>query len=353
MGMPIDEAIRELLDSNIEIPSESARKTLGFLFDTEEGKDAFDKWMAEHENDRILSGTENIDFQKLYSRISNHIKSSNDNRRHIGSILSAVSKVAAILLVPVVIGASILIYHYDKQSDDLSDKLASIENYDSDNILPVKLNYSSPAGSRLKIELSDGTKVCLNGNSKLSISRVFGMEERRVRLEGEALFDVAKDSLKRFVVEAGNINVTALGTSFYVMAYPDESEIETVLLSGRISIETADSPGEAYLLEPNQKYTYKKKISNETIDKVIETKKYHAWTDGELIFENEPMANMIKRLEHYYNVDIVVTDSEIYTYSFTASLDNCSVEQILEYLKYSSPINYSIDKNIITLSRIK
>lgn len=85
----------------------------------------------------------------------------------------------------------------------------------------------------------------------------------------------------------------------------------------------------------------------------ISTKRYEVWTKGELIFENESFENLIKRLERFYNVNFIVEDKEIYTYSFTASLDNCSIDQIMEYLHFSSPIDYVIDKKTITIKKIK
>ena len=348
MRVSIENAIKELLDENVEILPAEVKETLSFLFDTEEGKECFNDWFQNNSmNSGEISG---VDFEKMYSKISGHVKISERKPVFPVVFMRKFQKIAALFMIPLVIGAVTFLYYYQKSNRELSNELAAITNYDTNKVLPLNLEYASPPGARLKILLTDSTEVCLNGNSKLYVSRDFGRKERRVKLEGEAFFDVRRNENQKFIVDAGAIDVVALGTSFYVQAYPSEKTIEAVLLRGKVAVEYNE---QQIILEPNQKYTYLKDNNAEKLSKNIETKRYEAWTDGELIFENDTMEEIIRRLEHFYNVTIIVENPEIYSYGFTASLANCSIEQIMEYIKLSSPIEYKIHKNEIRLSSRK
>jgi ferric-dicitrate binding protein FerR (iron transport regulator) len=353
MRVSIENAIRQLLDEKVEILSAEVKETLFFLFDTEEGKECFNDWIQNNSlnsdefNHVDISG---VDFEQIYSKINGQVKISGRKPVFSTVFIKKFQKIAAIFLIPLVICAVAVLYYSQRSNRQLSNELAAITNYDTDKVLPLNLEYVSPPGARLKILLTDSTEVCLNGNSKLYVSRDFGRKERKVKLDGEAFFNVRRNENQKFVVDAGAIDVIALGTSFYVQAYPSEKTIEAVLLSGKVVIECNERQ---IILQPNQKYTYVKENYREKLIKNIETKRYKAWTDGELIFDNDRMEEIIRRLEHFYNVKIIVEDSEIYSYGFTASLANCSIEQIMEYIKFSSPIEYKINKNEIRLSSIK
>lgn len=361
MRASIENAIRQLLDENVEILTPEVKKTLFFLFETEEGRECFNDWVqnktfnSDELNQRDIS---EVDFEKMYSKISGHVKAC-ERKQIISTVfIRKFQKIAAVLIIPFVIGTSVFLYYSQKSNRELSSELTAITNYDVNKVFPLNLEYVSPPGARLKILLTDSTEVCLNGNSKLYVSRDFGRKERRVKLDGEAYFDVRRNENQKFVVDAGAIDVIALGTSFYVQAYPSEKTIEAVLLSGKVAIELNKSSDKQdtspqIILQPNQKYTYVKDSNNEKLSKNIETKRYKAWTDGELIFENDTIEEIIRRLEHFYNVKIIVENNEIFTYGFTATLSNCSIEQIMEYMKLSSPIDYKINKNEIRLSSIK
>lgn len=356
--MNIDKAIEELLDESKSI-SEESKQTLFYLFEDKQGKELLYKWVAEHSEDVVHNSEIEVSQQmleRMYGNIRNKIASDkNINSFFIRNrFIEGFQKVAAVLIVPLLLGAAAIIFHYSSSSSKLAGKLESINNYDIGNAQAVSLKYVSPAGSRLKLLLSDSTEVTLNGNSTLTVSRTFGKNDRCVSLVGEGYFDVAKDTTRTFIVSAGGMEVAALGTSFYVKAYPDENIIETVLISGKISVSAPEMKGEEKMvLLPNQKYRYNKASEATAFDKNISTRKYKVWKDGELVFEDESMSQIINRLEHFYNVDITVEDQEIYSYRFTASLDNCSCDQIMEYIKLSSPIDYKIDKNRITLFTIK
>ena len=88
----------------------------------------------------------------------------------------------------------------------------------------------APLGAKTKLILPDSTLVWLNAGSKIVYSQGFGVKDRHLRLNGEAYFEVAKDSLNRFVVQAGDLAVEALGTSFNVKAYEEDNQAVVCLL---------------------------------------------------------------------------------------------------------------------------
>ena len=353
----IEKAISELLDDNIERISVESITVLHCLFDKEDGKNVFERWLNERPQQEVsLSG---IDFDQMYSYVQQRIADSpqNVNDRwgtgRFNRFVFVFQRIAAVLIIPLIISASVLLFNVYSQSSHFEKELYNIINLESEN-LHLGMEYLSPPGARLNIILPDSSQVCLNGNSRLLLSKTFNNKDRIVRVEGEAFFSVAPDSSKRFIVKAGDVDVTALGTSFYIKAYPSDNRVETVLLTGKVAIDTPDRKAKegSLFLYPNQKHIYYKTIGRHEPVKEVRVRKYKAWTDGELIFEDESMAQIIDRLENFYNVKIDVKNSEINTYRFTASLKNCSLEQIMEYFKMSSPIDYVIDKNRVILSSI-
>lgn len=358
--MKIEDAIRELMDENRQTLSPSAKETLKFIFETEDGKIAFDLWMDS--GDREFEIPYEVDFEKLYEQTLRRSSMYNDNvhkrgarvRRH--RVFDRICRVAAILFIPLLL--YIFIDGWSENDKVALSELSSEEKIEMimscrETYEPLGLEYYSPAGSQVKITLADSSVVTLNGDSRITLLKSFNSENRYLKLEGEAHFDVAKNDSLGFVVNAQGINVVALGTSFYVQAYPEEKTVEAVLLEGMIGV---SKDGEMvrnsykHILRPNERYVYTKESGNEILNVEENTKSYESWTYGELIFNDTPMGDIINKLEHFYGVDIIVKDSRIYSYHLTATWSNKSISQIMELLKYSSPIVYEISQDTITIN---
>ena len=116
---------------------------------------------------------------------------------------------------------------------------------------PDPLDYVVLAdnGQRASVVLPDGTKVWLNSHTKLNYKSDYGVKERSVSLSGEAYFEVSKDTLRRFLVNAGDMEVEALGTAFNVKAYEEDDEVVTTLFEG--SVRTAVGK-EFVILSPDE-----------------------------------------------------------------------------------------------------
>jgi ferric-dicitrate binding protein FerR (iron transport regulator) len=240
-----------------------------------------------------------------------------------------------------------------------------------------------PLGSRAHFSLPDGSIVTLNAGSTLKYDNHFGIDERIVQLEGEGYFNVTKDSERPFIVKTTSLNVTALGTEFNVKAYAMDKTIETTLVNGSIKIEplTDDNKGEITVLKPNQKLTFYKENSNivdettgpeEKIEtgikplKVQKTRAIHSlvkedvnvepivsWKENRWIFEQQSLEMIAIELERKFDVQIVFESERLKTRRFTGIIIAEPIEQVLEVMSISAPINFKLKGRVVTLSENK
>ena len=162
-----------------------------------------------------------------------------------------------------------------------------------------------PYGKHSYIMLSEGTKVWLNSGSKLIFPPVFKGKTREVYLEGEALFDVAKNKGKPFYVKTDAFRMKVYGTKFNVQAYQQDNDYKVVLIEGKVSMNyNNDLKSQEVFLAPSQKATISKDIGKIDISNVENTEIYTAWVDGYLTFTNEEVTDLLKRVSRYYNVTI-------------------------------------------------
>lgn len=198
-------------------------------------------------------------------------------------------------------------------------------------------------GTRSLLTLSDGSKVWLNAGSKLLYPDKFINNQRVVYLTGEAFFEVQSDKERPFIVKSNHMSVVATGTQFDVMAYSNQPDMKVILAEGKVTVNKMKANGkvahELGRLMPNQllifdTLTCKAQIASEDIYKYI------AWKEGKLVFRNDPMAEVVKKISQFYNVDIELQGDKLKEYRYRATFEEESVYEILKLLKLSSPINY-------------
>ena len=213
---------------------------------------------------------------------------------------------------------------------------------DTDQLITLKSN----AGMRTQFDLPDGTKVHLNSGSQITYSPNFNKKEREVSISGEAYFEVEHRPSHPFVVHMidDRMRVKVLGTTFNVRSYPGEQEIETTLVKGKVLLEMNDQNGKTKTkeLHPSEKAIFNTLTGFYDIEKV-ETLQETGWIDGKLVFKNTPLPEVLKKIARFYNVKFNVKDSIINSYQFTGTFVNRQIPQILDYLKISSNIDYSIN----------
>ena len=203
-----------------------------------------------------------------------------------------------------------------------------------------------PAGQRARITLPDGSTVWLNAGSTLFYPSVFD-KERKVKLEGEGFFDVAKDAHKPFIVTAGDVEVKALGTQFNVYNYKKSGLLRTTLAEGSVLVYYTGKEKSGHLLEPNQQLI----IDNGEfiLEKSID-KDELLWKDGIYSFKKERMHDIINKLELYFDVEIEVKNPRIPDYEYTGKFRQR--DGILDILRIIQKIHHFKIENNEDLSKI-
>jgi len=194
-----------------------------------------------------------------------------------------------------------------------------------------------PYGKRSEIMLADGTHIWLNSGSQLSYPTEFKSDSREVYLSGEAFFDIKPNPEKPFYVITRDIRIKVLGTSFNVSSYEEDNTSQTVLFKGKVSAGKNQLFSKTVELMPGERMIYNKKNRGLTKDKV-DTKFYASWIGGYLIFENEPITEIYKKLERYYNKNIQAEEG-LEKISFSGKLDlKDKLEDVLENISFASAV---------------
>lgn len=234
------------------------------------------------------------------------------------------SRVAAVLLLPVLL-AGLWYYIMPGPVSEIP-----VEQTVTNSIY-------APMGSRVAFNLPDGTTGFLNSGSTLTYSLPFA-NNRKVELQGEAWFDVVRDGQHPFEIGAGTTAVRVLGTSFNVSAYPSDNFVEVVLAEGSVEFKPAAN-AKAVLISPSERMVYNgREINLEKTD----PSKFKGWTEGKLIFRGDNMAEVARRLERWYNIEVEVADPALNEYSFRATFEDDSLPEVLKYLSMTSPIRYRV-----------
>ena len=207
----------------------------------------------------------------------------------------------------------------------------------------VMQTISSRQGMVSQFFLADGTKVWLNSGSELQFPNHFIGDFREVKLRGEAYFEVVKNKRQPFRVNASELNVEVLGTSFDVANYKDEKRTEVILVEGKVSLAVKKGSEliERGVLHPGQMGVYCDSTGKVRTEEVS-VDKYIAWRDGNLIFRDDKMDEVVKRLSRWFNVQIFINDPDIKSYIYKATFRNENLLQVLNLLKISAPIDFRI-----------
>lgn len=208
------------------------------------------------------------------------------------------------------------------------------------------VEVSTETGQKSKVALPDGTLVWLNAETVLKYHP--DPKGRKVSLTGEAYFEVSHDEDHPFIVEAGHLSVQVLGTKFNVSHYAGSEITEASLISGKISL--LAETGQPLALEPGEKAVY-----NAATDKLTKTAESNVqneilWRQGILVFRNEVFMEMIRKLERYYGVTFVYDTQSFENIHYTGTINNLTINRVLDFINLTIPIDYEIDNKTIKLS---
>ncbi|WP_320110449.1 FecR domain-containing protein [Draconibacterium orientale] len=206
-----------------------------------------------------------------------------------------------------------------------------------------------PYGKSSQVTLSDGTQVWLNAGSQLVYPSVFKERQREVLLIGEAYFNVAHNAKVPFVVRTEHADIEVLGTSFDVLAYPDDKMFQTILVTGSVSIETKSkgllSGKNKMVLVPNQMF-YLDKESGVNYVNNVDVATYTSWKEGMFNCDKLDLSRVVRRLERYYNKQIHIKDPLIGTYKISGKLDlKGDISEVLDVIQSFVPIDWGKQQN--------
>jgi transmembrane sensor len=204
-------------------------------------------------------------------------------------------------------------------------------------------------GERAVLRLPDGTRVVLGVASTLRYPADFAGGPREVSLEGEAYFDVMHDERRPFVVRAGEMLATDLGTEFTVRAYPEDSGARVVVREGKVAIRAA-GPAAApeRVVAPGQ--LGRLAAGGEPAVEPADTAAYFAWTEGRLVFDGTPLRDALPELSRWFDLEFRLADSTLGDVPLTATLKTQPTPDVLDNLAASLGMRQRRLGRTVTLS---
>ncbi|QGY47011.1 DUF4974 domain-containing protein [Maribellus comscasis] len=196
-------------------------------------------------------------------------------------------------------------------------------------------------GQTSRIVLPDSSVVWLNSQTTLSYSNKFSIENRNIKLDGEAFFKVQRNEEIPLIVSCGNLKVKVLGTEFDVCSFPADDKVNVILEKGKIELTHVNNLFQPLDLRPGHMAQFDEQKKILSLQKV-DTYEYTSWKDGVLIFKDTPMKEVISKLEHWYGVEINVNTPDVYDLVFNATIVDESLEEIFKLIEYTCDVSYKI-----------
>ena len=199
-----------------------------------------------------------------------------------------------------------------------------------------------PRGGEYVLTLADGTLVCLNAGSKLRFPVQFSGITRKVELEGEGYFQVARNEEMPFVVSASGVNITVLGTEFNVNTCRKQ-KVQTVLVKGSVQVENGGK--REVVLRPGE---LAETVGTQIRVTQVNVRKYTAWREGVFYFEEAELEEIMAELADWYCVQVVFTDQTVRTRKFSGVLERSeTIENVLKKIERTTSVHFTIQQGII------
>lgn len=197
-------------------------------------------------------------------------------------------------------------------------------------------------GSKGRFSLPDGSVVWLNSDTKLTYPSQFASDKRLVSLEGEAYFEVAKDTKKPFVVQAGEIDVEVLGTCFNLDSYSSSEFVQAALLNGSVKISGKVLKAPVYL-RPDELFKYRKSDQVSSVEKA-KAGLYADWIKDRLVFDNDCLSDILISMKGRYNMEIDCPKPFAASTRLSFTIRQESIEEVMEAMSQIAPIRYEIKR---------
>ena len=290
-----------------------------------------------------LDKDEDVDIQdkdslerKLWDSISTQIDQQESANRRVGNVRkriyhwSLLRGIAAILLIGLVF---------------LGIQVNQVSKRETSREMDVNPAFST-------IYLSDGSIVKLKGDSQLEYPQKFNGNTREVNLVGEAFFEIAKDTVKPFIIHSPNLTTKVLGTSFSIKAYEGDNAQEVVVVTGKVLVTVKQQSGinTEITLIPSQKMIYNQKLDSLIAINTVDYTPVEQVAPPKLVFVEAPLQQIISTLSDLYDKPIILGNSAMNNCLITADLTDEPLEICLEILAKSVNATYTINDEIIELN---
>ncbi len=324
--------------------TEEELRELYFLIDEYGSREELDMlelkiWKSKTENKQLNEFESDVLFNQIKrkAKVPEHASKSNINK-HISFGYQQISRIAASILLLITFTWVTINYLREK------DKAPEIKY----------ITKSTNKGQRANITLNDGSVVTLNAESSITYPEVFADTLRSIVLKGEAFFDVAKNPKKPFVVESNGLLTTVLGTSFNIMSF-SEKHTEVTVATGRVKVapklKRKQQVEEAVLI-PNQQASFNA-VDLSIMVSEVDLTPYLAWKNNALYFDMVPFSEVVKTLERWYNIEIVMKNKLADNCLVRAKYKNEALTNVLDGLKLLVNFDYKLinDKQVIITGR--
>ena len=270
-------------------------------------------------------------FENFRNRVESQKEMQSTSRR--GFSLSALWRYAAVVAIIIAVGC----ISYWQGEVNVKDTFADI-------------SVEAPLGSKTKLYLPDGTLVWLNAGSRMTYSQGFGVDNRKVELEGEGYFEVKRNEKIPFFVKTKDLQLQVLGTKFNFRDYPEDHEVVVSLLEGKVGLNNLLREEKEAVLSPDERAVLNKANGLLTVESVTASNASQ-WTDGYLFFDEELLPDIAKELERSYNVKIHIANDSLKTFRFYGNFvrREQNIQEVLEALASTEKMQYKIEERNITI----
>jgi len=294
-----------------------------------------EQWLLAHWEASLEVSSEAL-IESVFSQIKDYEdKYSSGPLFSWAGFVKAYQRIAAVLLIPL-IGLGVL--YWINQSKPT----------------PVQFTETiAMRGQKSQIVLSDGTKVWLNSDTKIKYPGQFAKNQRDVYLEGEAFFEVARNDHQPFIVHTAGPQVKVTGTKFNVKAYKEDNQVETSLFEGSVEVCInkigSDHPTQRRLT-PGQSV-----VCNQNTDELVFVRfpedEISGWKKNQLIFRDDTFVNLVKKIERWYNIEVVYDEKKFNNRRLTVELyEGERLEKLMEILGLALSVDFQYSKGKIILT---
>ncbi len=204
------------------------------------------------------------------------------------------------------------------------------------------------------ISLPDGSTVKMNASTRIEYPERFTADVRKVKLSGEAFFEVTRDTAHPFIIETDNASVEVLGTSFNVSAYPEAGLVEVNVKTGKVKLtqHTAGNSVPKSAILPAGERGWLNVTDGSLGHDTIVSSNYYAWITKEIIFQRTPLAEVFSVLENTYHVKIKIENPEIERIPYTANFANLKLDYIIEVMARTHQLKVDRKGDEIVFARV-